>query len=62
MKNKVHEIRNSLGLTITEMSRDIGITRITLSKIEKDFNYNLSLRIALKISRYFKMRIEDIWL
>lgn len=48
-------------LTQEELAKEIGVTRQTIIAIEKG-RYNPSLELAFKISRFFKVNIEDIFL
>lgn len=61
MKNKLKIYRAIHDLTQSQLAEKLGITRQTLIAIEKD-KYNPSLELAFKISRFFGVYIEDIFL
>ncbi|PIT92669.1 MAG: transcriptional regulator [Candidatus Harrisonbacteria bacterium CG10_big_fil_rev_8_21_14_0_10_42_17] len=58
--NKVYELRNAKGVTQEELGTAIGVTRQTIIAIEKG-NYTPSVLLAMKIGRYFKKPIDDIF-
>ncbi|HUZ92494.1 MAG TPA: helix-turn-helix transcriptional regulator [Candidatus Paceibacterota bacterium] len=58
--NTVYEARERLGMTQEELARKVGITRQTIIAIEKG-NYAPSILLALKISRFFKKPLEEIF-
>lgn len=60
VRNKVHELRNSVGITQEELGRAVGVTRQTIIAIEKG-NYTPSVLLALKIARFFKKSVEYIF-
>ena len=58
MENKVEELRKNMGLSQEDLAKDLGISRQTISSIERG-RYNPSLELAFTISNYFKTTIED---
>jgi putative transcriptional regulator len=60
VENRLKEIRKSQKVTQLKMAEDLQITRQTIIAIEKN-KYNPSLELALKISAYFKMSVEEIF-
>lgn len=58
--NRLHVLRAEKRLTQEELARQIGITRATVIAIEKG-NYNPSLELAFKLSRFFGQGIEEIF-
>lgn len=60
MENKVEELRKNMGLSQEDLAKDSGISRQTISSIERG-RYNPSLELAFTISNYFKTTIEDIF-
>jgi putative transcriptional regulator len=60
IKNKVHELRAKTGVTQEEFGERIGVTRQTVIAIEKG-NYTPSVLLALKIARFFKRDVEDVF-
>ncbi len=58
--NKVHETRMRFGITQEELAQKIGVTRQTIIAIEKG-NYVPSVLLALRIAKFFKRPLEDIF-
>lgn len=61
MKNRLRELREREGLTQEELAKALGVTRQTIIAIEKG-RYDPSLRLAFRMARFFKVRIEDIFI
>jgi putative transcriptional regulator len=61
MKNKLKVYRAMHDLTQEELAKELKITRQTIIAIEK-LKYDPSLGLAFKIARFFKVKIEDIFL
>ncbi|MDO5547737.1 MAG: helix-turn-helix transcriptional regulator [Eubacteriales bacterium] len=61
MKNRVEELRKSLGMSQEEFAKAIKVSRQTVSSIETG-KYNPSLELAFTISDFFERRIEEIFL
>ncbi|RJR14008.1 transcriptional regulator [Candidatus Parcubacteria bacterium] len=60
VKNDVQEHRNRANITQEDLARAVGVSRQTIIAIEKG-NYAPSVHLALKIARYFKKPLEDIF-
>jgi putative transcriptional regulator len=60
MKNKLKVYRAMHDLTQEELAKELKVTRQTIIAIEK-LKYDPSLSLAFKISRLFKVKIEDIF-
>ncbi|ACS90440.1 helix-turn-helix transcriptional regulator [Thermococcus sibiricus] len=61
MKNRLRELRELKGLTQEDLAKTLGVTRQTIIAIEKG-KYDPSLRLAFKIAKFFKVKIEDIFI
>lgn len=61
MKNKLEAIRKQHGITQEELADAMEVSRQTISSLEKG-RYNPSILLAFKLSRYFHMAIEDIFI
>ncbi|MCS3901557.1 helix-turn-helix transcriptional regulator [Methanococcus voltae] len=61
MENKIKVFRAMNDLTQDELAKKIGVTRQTISAIEKG-KYDPSLIIAFKLSKLFNVKIEEIFL
>jgi len=60
MKNKIKVFRAMYDLTQEDLAQAIGVTRQTILAIEKG-KYVPSLDLAFKISKYFKVNIEEVF-
>ncbi len=58
--NKLKEYRELKNITQAELANAIGVKRTTISMIESGIN-KPSLKTAFKISKYFGVRIEDLF-
>lgn len=61
MQNKIKIYRAMHNLTQEQLADKIGVTRQTVIAIESN-KYLPSLGLAFKISRLFKVKIEDIFI
>lgn len=61
MNNKLKVYRAMHDLTQEQLAEAIGVSRQTVIAIESD-KYLPSLTLAFKISRLFKVQVEDIFL
>ena len=60
IKSRLHVLRAEERITQEELANEIGITRATIIAIEKG-DYNPTLELAFKLSRFFKVGIEQIF-
>ncbi len=60
MKNRLRVYRTMTNLTQDELAEKLGITRQTVIAIEKE-RYDPSLELAFKMSKFFRVSIEDIF-
>lgn len=60
ISNQVQKLRTDKGLTQEDLATAVGVSRQTIIAIEKG-NYTPSIILALKISRFFKVTVEDIF-
>jgi putative transcriptional regulator len=58
--NTVAEYRMKRGVTQEDFARAVGVTRQTVSAMEKG-NYAPSVLLALQIAKYFKCTVEDLF-
>ena len=59
--NQLKEYRTRLGVNQTELGRLAGVSRQTISSLERG-RYNPSIFLAHNIAVYFGMTIEDIFI
>ncbi len=60
VNNQVATFRQKTKLTQEELASLVDVSRQTIIAIEKG-NYSPSVALALKLSRIFKVRVEDIF-
>jgi putative transcriptional regulator len=60
MRTKIRELREKHNLTQEQLADKVDVTRQTILFLEKG-KYNPSLRLAYKISRVLKSKIEEIF-
>ena len=59
--NRLNEYRSSQGINQTELGKLAGVSRQTISLIERG-DYSPSVTLALKIARIFQVSVEDIFM
>lgn len=60
MKNNIKNLRKEKGLRQEDLAEILEVSRQTIIAIEND-KYDPSLELALKISDYFAMKVNDIF-
>ena len=58
--NRLKEYRSRLGVNQTEMGKLAGVSRQTISQIERG-DYSPSVSLALKIAKVFEVPVEEIF-
>ena len=61
MKNRIEEIRKARGVNQEELAKALGVSRQTISSLE-NVRYNPSIELAYKLSKYFGMTIEEVFI
>ena len=61
MKNRIEEIRKTRGVNQEELAKALGVSRQTISSLENG-RYNPSIELAYKLSKYFGMTIEEVFI
>ena len=61
MKNRLEEIRKQRGIKQEELAEAMDVSRQTISSLENG-RYNPSVILAIKLARYFQMKVEDIFI
>lgn len=61
MKNNVRELRTAREWSQSDLADKLGVSRQTVNAIETE-RYDPSLPLAFKVSRLFKLPIEEIFL
>lgn len=60
LKNRLKELRVRDGINQTEMAKLAGVSRQTISLIERN-EYTPSIVIAMKIAKVFQEPVEDVF-
>ena len=60
VRNEVQAFRVRAGITQEQLASSVGVSRQTIIAIEKG-KYTPSVHLALKLARYFKKPLEDIF-
>ena len=61
MKNRIEEIRKARDVNQEELAKALGVSRQTISSLENG-RYNPSIEQAYKLSKYFGMTIEEVFI
>lgn len=61
MENRLEEIRKARGIKQEDLALELGVSRQTISSLEKG-RYNPSILLAFKIARRFGLQIEDVFI
>ena len=61
MKNKLEELRKKKGLSQEQLAEKVLVSRQTIISLEKG-RYNPSLDLAFRLSKFFNVPIEDIFI
>ena len=61
MKNRLEELRKAQGIKQEELAEILEVSRQTIGSLENG-RYNPSILLAFRISKYFGMPIEDIFI
>ena len=61
MKNRIRELRESLGLTQEQLGELVGVSRQAINAIETE-KFEPSIWLAYDISMVFKSTIEEVFI
>ena len=61
LKNKLEELRKARGIKQEELAEALEVSRQTIGSLENG-RYNPSILLAFKISRFFELPIEEIFI
>lgn len=61
MKNRLKELRESLGLTQEQLGELVGVSRQAINSIETE-KFEPSIWLAYDISKIFERSIEEVFL
>lgn len=60
VRNNLKELRAAHGVTQEELAEAAQVSRQTIIAVERG-NYVPSLLLAMRIARFFKARVEDVF-
>jgi putative transcriptional regulator len=60
IQNRLPDLRNTQGLTQQELADAVGVTRATILALERG-DYNPSLELAYRLSKFFELKIDDLF-
>jgi putative transcriptional regulator len=60
IENKLQALRNAKSITQQELADAIGVTRATVVALERG-DYNPSLELAFRLSRFFNQKIDELF-
>lgn len=60
IKTKIKELRKESKTSQQELANAVGVTRQTIISLENE-RYTASLVLAYKISKFFGLKIEDVF-
>ncbi len=61
MQNRLEALRKERGIRQEELARSLQVSRQTIGSIENG-RYNPSIILAIRISRYFQIPVEEIFI
>ena len=61
MRNRLEELRKQRGIKQEELAATLEVSRQTIGSLENG-RYNPSIQLAFKLSRYFGLSIEEIFI
>lgn len=61
MKNRIRELRKSMGYRQEDLAAALGVSRQTVIAIENN-KYNPSLELAMKLARYLQTTVEQLFI
>lgn len=57
---RIRELRTARGWTATELGRRAGISRVTLSKLERGFQTDMRLSSAIAVAKALDVSVEQL--
>lgn len=58
--NTIKQLRTARKVTQEDLAREVKVSRQTIIAIEKG-NYTPSLLLAMELSKYFKVQVEELF-
>lgn len=60
IESRLHVLRAEKRISQADLAKEVDVTRATINAIERG-NYNPSLELAFRLSRFFNVKIEEIF-
>lgn len=60
MQNSIKVERARINISQAELAGRVNVSRLTIHSIETG-KFNPSVQLALKLARYFKVKVEDLF-
>lgn len=61
MKNNLKDLRKSKNISQNDLADELSVSRQTVNSIENG-KFDPSLTLAIKLTRYFKVPLEEIFI
>lgn len=61
MKNNIKQLRNELKISQKDLAESLNVSRQTINAIETG-KFDPSLTLTIKITRFFKQSLEEIFI
>ena len=61
MKNNLKDLRKSKNISQNDLADELSVSRQTVNSIENG-KFDPSLTIAIKLTKYFKVPLEEIFI
>jgi len=61
MKNRIRELRKTMGLRQEDLALKLNVTRQTINAIENN-KYNPTLELGMRLARLLKTSVEELFL
>jgi len=61
VKNRLEEFRKQRGIRQEDLAADLEVSRQTIGSLENG-RYNPSIVLAIKIARYFRVPVEEMFI
>lgn len=61
MTNRIKELRKLKGYRQEDLAEAVGVSRQTIIAVENN-KYNPTLELAMKLSRYLKTSVEELFI
>jgi putative transcriptional regulator len=60
MKNKIRQLRKTLGLRQEDLAEKLGVTRQTINAVENE-KYSPTLQLAMKTAKLLNTTVDELF-